>query len=199
MEFRNITLKGDRNTFNKAVFSKEFSLDEYGFTWLDSNAMKLVDSKYTSFELFWDPIPGAKSYILVLVDYDSTKVFGFPFIHWIVSNIKTNYIEPSANLNNKIITQGVNSSVPGRKDENSKGIIYPILGTGYRSASFEDAIGFYPLLPFDVPHHYNIRIMGLSIDKVDIEDGFYIGDLLEKVTKYIVGIHNKTFLYRGKR
>lgn len=198
MEFRNITLKGDRNTFNKSVFSKEFSLDEYGFTWLEPNAIKLLDSKYTSFELSWDPIPGAKSYVLILIDYDSGKVIGFPFIHWIVANIKGNSIESCANLNNKTITQGVNSSVPEKKKEGDRGIFHSILGTGYRSPTFEDAIGFYPLLTHETPHHYNIRIMGLSIDNVDIEEGFFIGDLLEKITKYIVGIHNKTFLYKGK-
>ncbi len=196
MEFRNITIKGDNNTFNKSIFSKDFNQDENGYTWLNPKAIKLVDSKYTSFEMSWDPIPGAESYVLLLVDYDANKIFGFPFLHWSVANISTTTLEASANLNNKEIVQGLNSSVP-RMNDNQKGIYYEVLPSGYRSASFDDSIGFYPMLSREKPHMFLLTIIGVSSKEIDIDPGFFLGDLSLKIQKYIVGVHYKSFWFKG--
>lgn len=196
MEFRNITIKGDNNTFNKAIFSKDFNQDENGYTWLNPKAIKLVDSKYTSFELSWDPIEGAESYVLVLIDYDANKVFGFPFLHWAVANITTTTLEASANLNNTEIIQGLNSSAPKMKDD-MNGIYYEALPSGYRSSSFENAIGFFPMLSREKPHMFMLTIIGLDTKTIDINSGFFLDDLSLKIQKSIVGVHYKSFWFKG--
>lgn len=198
MEFKNITIRGDNNTINKSIFSKEFTKDPQGYTWLNPKSIKMIDSKYTSFDLSWDPIPGAESYALILIDYDFAKYYGFPFLHWVVANIQNTYLEASANLNNKDIIQGVNSSVPVAYG-NKKGIAFDVLPSGYKSGGFEDAIGFFPILTREKPRMLCLTIIGLSVKEVDLENGFFLVEFGNKTQKHIVGAHHQYFLFDGNR
>lgn len=198
MEFKNITIKGDNTNYNKSIYSQHFIYDEHQrMCWLSKEAIKLIGSNYTSFEMSWDSIPNAKSYIVLIINYDACRIFGYPFIHWIVANIKTNSLEQSANLNNKEIVQGVNSGVP-TETSNSPGVKKDILPSGYKNSSFDASIGFYPLLPFGRPCLYTVKVFGLSIDEVEIDKGFFSEELYAKAQKYIVGMHEKNFWYSGE-
>lgn len=196
MEFKNITIKGDFVTYGKSIYSKDFSIDEKGNTWLSPDAIKLVDSKYTSFDISWDVIPGAKSYVVVLIDYDAVKKFGFPFIHWTAANIPKTFLDTGENISNPTLLQGVNSGVT-KFTNKSNGVLFDVLPSGYKNESFEKSIGFYPLISDQKPHYYCLRVLGMSAEKIDIEPGFFLGDFLFKAQKYIVGVHNKWFFYKG--
>lgn len=39
----------------------------------------------------WKEILGVKSYVLKIIDYEVVEIIRFPFIYWVVSNIKTNF------------------------------------------------------------------------------------------------------------
>lgn len=194
--YKNITIKGDNVSFNKFIYSPSFTNDENGICWLDKKAIQLIDSIYTSFELSWEKIEGAKSYVVLIINYDASRIFGFPFIHWIVGNIQENNLEAAANLSNKQIVQGVNSGVTLATD-NSKGIIQDVLPSGYRNASFNSSIGFYPFLTFDRPCMYTIRVFGINEESIKIDSGFFIDELIQKIYKHIVGIHEKNFWHSG--
>lgn len=119
-----------------------------------------------SMHLEWEEIPGAKSYALEVIDYEAAEVIGFPFIHWVVANIKTNFLKAGDSKNNKKITQGVNSRTP-------EGIVPDT----WKASSIEEASKYFGPFPPDKDHNYTFRLYALDIESLDLKPGFSLGEL----------------------
>ncbi|WP_027119853.1 YbhB/YbcL family Raf kinase inhibitor-like protein [[Mycoplasma] testudinis] len=139
-----------------------------------------------SFPLEWTPIPGAKSYALIFEDFDAGKVIGFPFVHWVVANIKDTKLDDNQSLldwkkweesgfknySNDILWQGHNSSVSetivaNNKPENSS--LKGILPEGFTSQVFSNSLLFFGPYPPDDAHLYTVTVYGLDVDANDLK------------------------------
>lgn len=178
-----------------------------------------------SFELKWDKMPNAKSYALLLEDFDAMKVIGFPFIHWVAVNVKENFVSEAASklafdhlkenlgkaMSSNLLWQGYNSSVSKtlvteNKEKGSS--LNGILPEMFTSLELEDAAQYFGPYPPDKDHVYTLTVFGLDVDASELEykdaDGlshkldkpYYVGDFLQAVDTHVVGTYTLNFKYR---
>ena len=131
-----------------------------------------------SFPLSWNKVEGAKSYALYMIDYDATHVVGFPFIHWLVANIKDNKLDYDATHLNKDIIQGQNSRTKATWINNQNKIIS-------KSELLEHANYTGPTPP-DKAHFYTVFIFALDKEKLDLNNGFFLEELLKEIKDHII-------------
>lgn len=160
------------------------SVSAFGFT-LESNGIEdgYIKEKYgkygeqflngmpsRSIPLEWKNAPkNTKSYALVMEDYDAIPVTGFSWIHWVAlipENL--NRLEENASLTNKDIVQGVNSWISNMGGLNKV-----------------EASHFGGPAPPDKEHTYNITLYALD-KEIDLENGFYLNELYEKIEGHIL-------------
>ncbi|KAF0465654.1 YbhB/YbcL family Raf kinase inhibitor-like protein [Pediococcus pentosaceus] len=117
-----------------------------------------------SFPINISDIPiGTKALALTLIDYDAVPVAGFPWIHWIATDIDaTNYIPENISILNTGIVQGKNSSVSKYIDFHDPAIEARYLG---------------PKPPAD--HDYTLTVYALK-EKTGLKPGFYLNGLMRQ-------------------
>jgi Raf kinase inhibitor-like YbhB/YbcL family protein len=120
----------------------------------------------TSPPLSWDPVPNAKSYVLIMEDPDAASVK--PFVHWVAYNI------PSTE---KALPEGLPTDPRLLKPtgmlqgKNSRGSI------GY----------FGPRPPVgDPPHHYHFQLLALDTP-LDLKPGATRDEVLEAAKGHVIG------------
>lgn len=157
---------------------------------LDNKFGGYGESPKVSFELHWDKVENAKSYALYMIDYDAIHVVGFPFIHWVVANIKNNKLELDATHLNRDIIQGQNSRTTigwlnKRGNSISKGEL--LANANYT--------GPYPP---DKSHSYTIILFALDIETIDLDNGFFLDEMLPKIKDHIIATDILEFDYIKK-
>lgn len=189
--------KIEKTSFNSKVKSNNFYLDENRNVWLDKKSIVKSHNGFHCFHLEWEKMNEAKSYAIVVLDYEASRVIGQNFVHWGAANIKENIIEHGHNINNhhKII-QATNSTCPSNEN-NSNGVLIECIPSGFKAQTFEASIGYFPPMPPDKPHLYQVRIYGLDIDHVDLPNGFFLGQLFNKMVGHVVGVHILNFWSNG--
>lgn len=136
-----------------------------------------------SFPIKLSDIPAnAKTIALTFTDPDSIPVCGFEWIHWTAANIPSSQVEIPENFSQTAtlpVVQGKNSSasplVDGPKD----------VADGYN--------GPYPP---DQTHDYMLKVFALD-DNLDLENGFWMNELLHKMDDHILATAKKTIPSRA--
>ncbi|WP_027122060.1 YbhB/YbcL family Raf kinase inhibitor-like protein [[Mycoplasma] imitans] len=178
-----------------------------------------------SLDLSWEKIPNAKSYAVMIEDFDAAEVIGFSFIHWIAVNVKTNHIpENQSYLDHKkwldskqptyseaILWQGHNSSVNKTLVANNKTNpnLGGILPEGFTSTSSENSLMYFGCYPPNADHTYTVTVYGLDVEAKDLayhknhrtqkhhlNEPFYVGDFMHAIHKHVVGKHTLHFKYK---
>lgn len=192
-------IKFDNISYNKKIKSNSFFIDSNKDIWLDKNAITKDENGFHNFHLEWEKMDSAKSYAIVLLDYEASRVIGQNFVHWSSANIKNNSINHKDNIiNSHNFVQGVNSTCPAQT-ENNNGVLIECIPQAFKANVFEASIGYFPPMPPDKPHLYQIRIFGLDIENIDLKNGFFLGELFNKMTGHIVGVHILNFWSNGDK
>lgn len=128
-----------------------------------SEALRRDGNNINSFPMFLSDVPeGTKSFALAFIDYDSTPVCGFAWIHWIACDIPADVREipeGASHVSSFSFTQGSNSCV-SRSDETSDEVICGYIGP----------------CPPDKDHRYTMRVYALDC-MLGLERGFYFNEL----------------------
>lgn len=155
---------------------------------LDNNFGGYGSQPKVSFELHWDKVDNAKSYGLYFIDYDAIHVVGFPFIHWVVLNIKTNGLRQNATyLDRNDITQGQNSRTT-----------VGWLNTKGNKISTEEFLkdsNYTGPYPPDESHIYKVVVFALDKEKIDLQDGFFMDEMLKMIDNHILAYDELNFKY----
>lgn len=125
---------------------------------------RLHNQPMRSFPIHITDIPiGTKALALTLIDYDAVPVAGFPWIHWIATDIDVTdqIVENASNLGKGMI-QGKNSNASKFIDLDDPVVINHYVG---------------PNPPAD--HDYSLTIYALN-NKTNLKPGFYLNELLKK-------------------
>ncbi|MGN0301934.1 MAG: YbhB/YbcL family Raf kinase inhibitor-like protein [Anaerotardibacter sp.] len=127
-----------------------------------------------SFPVSISEVPkNTQSLAIVFIDYDSTPVCGFTWIHWLACNIdpSTSFIPENASRNNRsLFIQGSNS-LHSRKEE---------VG--------DDVIGLCSYLgpcPPDKDHTYTIKLYALDT-VLDLEEGYFLNDFHWAIKNHVL-------------
>lgn len=103
------------------------------------------------------------SFALVIEDFDAIPVCGYDYIHWLVANVDTDYLDENASVLNKdYIVQGKNSNN-------------------------EDC--YIGMAPPDKMHTYDITLYALDT-RLDLKNGFGYSELLSKMEGHILDKSN---------
>lgn len=99
-----------------------------------------------------------KSFAVILKDNDAIAVAGYPWIHWLLSNLQQNEIPENASRNNPNLTQGENSW-----KQNYYG----------------------GMTPPNAPHRYDLSVYALDI-ALPLKTGFTEADLVAMMDEHIL-------------
>jgi len=111
---------------------------------------------------------GTLAFALVIEDFDAIDVCGYDYIHWLVGDIDTNYLEENASiLKKEYIAQGINSN-----NENS----------------------YIGMAPPDRTHTYDITLYALD-SRLGLKDGFTYSDLQSKMQGHVLAKVNVKATY----
>ncbi len=127
-----------------------------------------------SFPITFEDVPsGTKSFAITLIDYDAVGVCGFPWIHWGACDIPgdTKELPENISMNNILnIVQGRNSFSSDFVGETDPKIIYGYVGP----------------TPPDKDHKYILDIYALDCSSLDLETGFSLNELYDKIENHIL-------------
>ena len=117
---------------------------------------------------------------LVLIDYDAVPVAGFPWIHWIATDIKpTNLIPENASRDDKDMIQGKNSNY-----------------SKFINITDETLINHYVGPNPPTNHNYNLSVFALS-KKTGLKNGFFLNDLLKAIDPITIDLATIAIPFRG--
>lgn len=204
--------------WSKSIDDEGYLNDMYGAKSNPNN------TQFNSFspEFCWKKVDNCKSYALTIIDADATKVIGFPFIHWVVLNIKENYIkenesynsflkwDKSSYYNDEIIWQGFNSSVPktklvNNKEEGSK--LQGILPMGFTNNDLNNAILYFGPYPPNEDHIYTLELYALSEEAKNLKTlnnnlyeklnkPYYLDDFYKAINNNVIEKYILNFKYK---
>ncbi len=120
-----------------------------------------------------DPPSGVKSYALVMIDYDSTPVCGFPWIHWIMCDLPAaakHLPENASALGSFGITQGRNSSASRFVGERDPRVFCRYCGP----------------MPPDKDHEYTVTLYALDVPSLGLSEGFFLSDLRRAMKGHVI-------------
>ncbi|QZX49487.1 YbhB/YbcL family Raf kinase inhibitor-like protein [Mycoplasma sp. E35C] len=210
---------------NKHVWSK--MIDQSGYLVAHGGASEnRNNTPFSSFslDLEWEPIPGAKSYAVLIEDYDSTPVIGFAFVHWVALNIKKTKIEANQSYldhtkwyatkigryADDILWQGHNSSVARTFVANNKSSkkLGGILPEMFTANTYEESLMYFGCYPPNADHIYTLTVYGLDVEakelsyyknhrtqKHSLNKPYYVGDFMQAIHDHIVDKHTLHFKY----
>lgn len=153
----------------KVPLKNELLPDEYG---------KYADDVYggvpvRSFPITITDAPvGTVSYALALVDFDSTPVAGFVWIHWLAANIDAQMTTIPANASRELapqMVQGYNSNV-----SRYVGATDPLVTQRYAGPQ-----------PPDKTHDYTLTVYAVDT-KLPLTAGFYLNDLRRALSGHVL-------------
>jgi Raf kinase inhibitor-like YbhB/YbcL family protein len=127
--------------------------------------------------LSWSPVPGAKSYALIMEDPDAANVK--PFVHWVAYNI------PAVVLS---LPEGLPVDPRLLKPE---GML--------QGANSRGSVGYFgPKPPVgDPPHHYHFQLLGLDT-VLDLKPGATRDEVLKAVKGHVLGVGEAVGTYQQK-
>ncbi|MGL4848425.1 MAG: YbhB/YbcL family Raf kinase inhibitor-like protein [Clostridium sp.] len=143
---------------------------------------KLGAMPLESIPLEWSGAPAStKSYAITLIDYDTVPIMGFPWIHWIASDIPTNVTSLPANASTTMannMVQGVTSYANG----------YPLQLNGLKGFQVprDKAYHYGGMVPVNFPHKYTMTVYALDTT-LNLKAGFGLNDLYNAMEGHIVG------------
>lgn len=127
-----------------------------------------------SFPITIEGVPeGTQSLALTFIDFDSTPVCGFTWIHWTACDIdpSTTLIPENASHSGEFtFTQGANSCI-SRAEETSTDVINGYIGP----------------CPPDKDHVYTLKVMALDC-KLGLDTGFYYNELHWAVQGHVLDL-----------
>lgn len=144
--------------------------DEYG-KYAPASAM-LADHPIKSFPISISDTPAAtKSFALVFVDFDSTPVCGFTWIHWLAANIPATMTTIPANASRKLADQFVQG-----KNSNAGRLVNgdPRISSGYVGPQ-----------PPDKAHDYTLTVYALDTD-LPLADGYWLNDFIHQSAGHVL-------------
>ncbi|MDC4181991.1 YbhB/YbcL family Raf kinase inhibitor-like protein [Mycoplasma bradburyae] len=211
---------------NKQIWSKMVGEDGY----LHAHGGALDNKNQTPFpsyslDLEWEKIPNAKSYAVLIEDFDAAAVIGFSFIHWIAANVKTNKLEANQSyLDHKkwleskkgvygddVLWQGHNSSVCKTLFANNKtnDQLGGILPEGFTSTHHDGSLIYFGCYPPNADHTYTVTVYGLDVEAKELSyhkqhrtqenylnKPYYVGDFIQAIHNHVVGKHTLHFRYK---
>lgn len=143
---------------------------------------KLGAMPLESIPLNWSGAPtSTKSYALTIIDYDTVPIMGFPWIHWVASDISSTVSSLPANASTtlaKDMIQGVNSYANG----------YPLDLVSLKGFQVPRANAFHygGMVPVNFPHKYTITVYALDTT-LNLKQGYGLNDLYNAMEGHIVG------------
>ena len=144
--------------------------DEYG-KYAPTSAM-LADHPIKSFPITVTDLPtGTKTLALTFVDYDSTPVCGFTWIHWLAANIPATMTELPANASRDLgdqFVQGRNSNAGALVNSD------PQIITGYDGPQ-----------PPDQTHDYTLRVYALDTT-LPQKNGYWLNEFIHAAHGHIL-------------
>ncbi len=144
--------------------------DEYG-KYAPTSAM-LADHPIKSFPIKVTDLPaGTKTLALTFVDYDSTPVCGFTWIHWLAANIPATMTDIPANASRDLadqFVQGRNSNAGALVNGDSQII------TGYVGPQ-----------PPDQTHDYTLRVYALDTT-LPLKNGYWLNEFIHAAHGHIL-------------
>lgn len=146
--------------------------DKYGDRGLNENILHGIPQ--ISFPVKWSGGPkGTKSYAIVFMDYDNSESEGFPFVHWLVSNIPADVYELPEDCSRRggDFIQGTNS--------------WSTIFGPYKNIPTEFTLRFGGPAPGDLQHEYELTIYALD-KKLDLSEGFYFSELRKSMRNHIL-------------
>lgn len=144
--------------------------DEYG-KYAPASAM-LAGHPIKSFPITVTGLPvGTKSLALTLVDYDSTPVCGFTWIHWLAANIPVNLAKLPANASRDLADQFVQG-----RNSNAGALVNgdPQIITGYVGPQ-----------PPDQTHDYTLRVYALDTI-LPLENGYWLNEFIHTAHSHVL-------------
>ncbi|MGL4742684.1 MAG: YbhB/YbcL family Raf kinase inhibitor-like protein [Sarcina sp.] len=143
---------------------------------------KLGAMPLESIPLEWSGAPkNTKSYAITLIDYDTVPIMGFPWIHWIASDISSDLTSLPSNASTTMASnmiQGVNSYANG----------YPLNLVTLKGFQVprDQAYHYGGMVPVNFPHKYTMTVYALD-DMLNLKAGFGLNDLYNAMEGHIVG------------
>lgn len=149
----------------------------------------LLNGSNISLDLSWDKVENAKEYAVILTDKESTGASGFIFIHWVVSNIKENFlIENSAHLLQNKLIHFQNSSTKYVENKN----VFPDF------LKRENANTYIGPKPGNKAHQYELIVYALDTENLfndlNKEKLYYLNDFENIIHNHIIDWGILTFL-----
>lgn len=135
---------------------------------------KIAGNPVVSFPFGIEDAPaGTQSFALVMIDYDSTPVCGFPWIHWIMCDLPSaskGLPENASALGTGGIVQGRNSSASRFVGERDPRVFCRYCGP----------------MPPDRDHEYTVTLYALDVPSLGLKEGFFLSDLLHAMKGHIL-------------
>lgn len=119
---------------------------------------------------------GTVSFAAVLDDKDAIPVCGFSWIHWTLCNLTEPNVPEDSSRNAPNYIQGTTSFCSCAGDETR-----------------EEASCFGGMAPPDKDHEYDLSVYALDCT-LDLENGFYLGDLMRAMRGHVLA-HTKISAY----
>ncbi|MDO4903235.1 MAG: YbhB/YbcL family Raf kinase inhibitor-like protein [Limosilactobacillus sp.] len=144
--------------------------DEYG-KYAPSDAM-LADHPVKSFPIkITDAPEGTKSFALVFIDFDSTPVCGFTWIHWLAANIPADMTDIPANASRELADRFIqgNNSNAGR----------------FVNGDSRITQGYVGPQPPDKDHDYTLTVYALD-SELDLQPGYWLNEFLKSAHGHIL-------------
>lgn len=144
--------------------------DEYG-KYAPASEM-LADHPVKSFPIKITGAPAeTKTFAIVFIDFDSTPVCGFTWIHWLAANIPATMTEIPENASRKLADQFVQGN-----NSNAGSLVNgdPQITKGYVGPQ-----------PPDKNHDYSLRVYALDTE-LPLENGYWLNDFLHAADGHIL-------------
>lgn len=144
--------------------------DEYG-KYAPANAM-LADHPIKSFPIKISEAPAeTKTFAIVFIDYDSTPVCGFTWIHWLAANIPASMTDIPADASRQLNTQFVQGN-----NSNAGALVNgdPQITSGYVGPQ-----------PPDKTHHYTLKVYALD-DQLPLQNHYWLNDFVHAAKGHIL-------------
>lgn len=144
--------------------------DEYG-KYAPADAM-LAGHPVKSFPINISEAPAeTKTFAIVFIDYDSTPVCGFTWIHWLAANVPASMTNIPADASRQLsnqLTQGNNSNAGALVGGD------PQITNGYVGPQ-----------PPDKTHHYTLKVYALDA-KLPLENNYWLNDFIHAAKGHIL-------------
>lgn len=145
--------------------------DQYGK--YASQDHMIADHPTTSFPFTVTDLPaGTKSLSLVLIDFDSTPVCGFTWIHWLAANIPTELAQMPADASRQLANQFIQG-----KNSNAGSLV---------NGDARITQGYVGPQPPDHDHDYTLTVYALDTN-LQLTNGYWLNEFLHAAKDHILG------------